>query len=533
MAPGFESKREMPRRRLGGMLRGAAWAGCPGWMLLLIVELGAPQFVDAPILLWALCCGLPGVVGAVVGAAFPISVRRVDAGVWLMGMAVVVGLSVESRPALDEAKLLVLGIDGATWEVVDRHTDKLPHLAQLRSEASWGVLPAEPPLFSPLLWTTLATGKPTAEHGVRGFRVHGGDCQVPRFFDVAEHFDLKVGVHKWLVTSPPRPVNGFMVPGWLADDARTEPVELAPIKELELAFRERPGTVSRSLPLVVWDLVRLGVRGSTVVRGAQALLSSGRSGYARRQLVRADIDRDVFVASMGRTKADLGVLVLYATDALSHRHWNEPEMLAAYEQADATLGELLDRLPKDGRLVVLSDHGFTSGVDGRWVLSPGPMADLLGEVAEVFAEGTRVVVDVDPNEALRDAGISSAFFVETLPGELWAVSLREEMEPPTGWAHKDRSQRGLHHPNGIFAAIGPGVVAGEVIISPLDVAPVLLAGVGLPAGQDMSGRVPDGLWSETTRVLSHDHLQGEFEWPDAPAAGFNEERLRALGYLAP
>ena len=65
-------------------------------------------------------------------------------------------------PAQVGTQLLVVGIDGATWPVVERV--ETPHLDALVERGSSGRLVGEEPLFSPLLWSTLATGRRPKAH---------------------------------------------------------------------------------------------------------------------------------------------------------------------------------------------------------------------------------------------------------------------------------------------------------------------------------------------------------------------------------
>ena len=46
---------------------------------------------------------------------------------------------------------------------------KLPNLARLRKEGAYGKLLSSKPMLSPILWTTIATGKPPADHGIGHF----------------------------------------------------------------------------------------------------------------------------------------------------------------------------------------------------------------------------------------------------------------------------------------------------------------------------------------------------------------------------
>jgi len=68
-------------------------------------------------------------------------------------------------------RVLVVGIDGATLRVVAPllAAGRLPNLAALAREGVHGPLRSMPPLESPRIWNTIATGKVPEKHGITGF----------------------------------------------------------------------------------------------------------------------------------------------------------------------------------------------------------------------------------------------------------------------------------------------------------------------------------------------------------------------------
>src|SRR5262245_25621119 len=70
-------------------------------------------------------------------------------------------------------RLLLVGIDGADWDVIDEliARGRVPNLARLKREGAWARLRSSVPTLSPLLWTTAATGKTPDRHGINDFLV--------------------------------------------------------------------------------------------------------------------------------------------------------------------------------------------------------------------------------------------------------------------------------------------------------------------------------------------------------------------------
>src|SRR5207249_5014379 len=69
------------------------------------------------------------------------------------------------------SRVVLVGIDGADWDVIDGLVarGRVPNLARLKREGAWARLRSSVPMLSPLLWTTVATGKTPDRHGINDF----------------------------------------------------------------------------------------------------------------------------------------------------------------------------------------------------------------------------------------------------------------------------------------------------------------------------------------------------------------------------
>lgn len=482
--------------------------------------------------------------------------------------------------------LFVLGVDGATFEVIDAHADVLPNFALLKAEGSRGVLHSVEPMFSPLLWTTIASGRTPDEHGVRGFHVHSDDCKVARFWDVAEEMGEPVGLYKWLVDYPPRSfkTGGFWVPSWLAPDVQTSPPELSVVKELELSKRlRRKQVAARQGPLgMVVSLVRVGVRLSTLGKAVAWSLEEKLTHpdlvttNVEMQKLRGWIDRDVYVAQVYKTEPGVASFTYYATDGLAHLYWDRfasagqgevTPVLAAYMQADAILGDIRGIMGPDARLIVVSDHGFKpmdgTGLAGQFApLTEGlraRMGTLLPaagpyDVTKVGHKLTLGFADASMRDAVRTAVLSltdasgEVFYkTEDIEGsagtlgltladeQITAERLKTETvggEPIANYVALTDAYSGTHKYNGVFYAYGKDVPAGQELpeVPLLDAGPTILAAAGLPAAKNMTGKAQ--IFTELPRVDSWDALVLDLQWMDVgEAQGVNDEALKALGYI--
>lgn len=478
-------------------------------------------------------------------------------------------------------KTFVMGVDGATFEVIDSHADQLPNLVALRAQGSRAVLTSMEPMFSPLLWTTIASGRPPDESGIKGFRVHSNDCKVARFWDVAEDRGEAVGLYKWLVDYPPRPFKhgGFWVPSWLAPDVETWPAELSVVKELELSkrLRRKQKEATHGTVELTWLLVQAGMRLSTLIDAVswsvqERFLHPGPAeANVRMQTLRGWIDRDVFIRQLYRTQPGLATFNYYATDGLAHLYWDRyvdggTEVLTAYRQADAILGDIRAVLPEDARFFLASDHGFkpmdAKGQAGQFApLTERLRARLIEVVGEVDVSkvGHKMTVgfqDADQLargrawlETVLDAHGQPFYKLDVVPDMATglALTLADESitnerlttdtvggEPISQYVKLTDSYTGTHKENGVFYAAGPGVPAGQELpaMSILDVAPTVLTAMGAAPSVEMKGKVV--IFPEPPRVAELDHLVDGLPWiglDSASAGDVNTDALKALGYI--
>src|SRR5271169_5248427 len=111
------------------------------------------------------------------------------------------------------APLFVVGWDGADWKLLDPLMQRglLPNLSALLARGRTWNLETVNPMISPLIWTTLATGRSPVDHGIADFQeldpktrvrvpISGWSRKVPAIWNVASAKGLKVGVVGWWAT---------------------------------------------------------------------------------------------------------------------------------------------------------------------------------------------------------------------------------------------------------------------------------------------------------------------------------------------
>jgi hypothetical protein len=526
-----------------------------------------PWFMDAPHA-YLLLVSLPlALLGALLGWLSRRLLTRAPR--WSFGLCLAVGLGGFVTPPLlgawprpdpvSELRLLVFGLDGATFHILDAQRARLPTFERLEREGVRATLLSMEPMFSPLVWTTMATGQPPEVHGIHGFHTSATDCLAPRFWDLMADEGMRVGIYKWLVTYPPDRRTAFMVPAWLAPATETWPEDLAFIKEIELSRRLKRKRIEsrRAAPMLLLDGVRHGFRVGTLAEALRFVLQErlGRASAERSlrdaQLLRVRMDRDLFLWALHRHRPEVATFTDYATDALGHHFWRyyepsrfpglAPEAVArwgstlpdTYAQADEILAEMLANASPDLHVVMVSDHGFRameSSDEGRYFVPTTRrlqerLGAALGQV-EVSRMGHKIVVSVrrggeeallrleEQLQSLRDDASGEPFYRwERVPDSDFALglTLRDEEvpaerlvrgtvggEPLSDYVSRTEAYSGEHAREGVFLAMGPGIARAARLpaLELVDVAPTLLSMVGLAGSKDMPGRVPDGLWSE-------------------------------------
>ena len=288
--------------------------------------------------------------------------------------------------------VIVLGISGATWRVIDPliEAGRLPHFRRLKEEGASGTLRsirvANDKHFRPqTAWPTLATGVRPERHGVTKFYDTAEDLKAPTLWDVYQEHGMRVGLYGWPVTWPPSETDGFVVPSHLARDARTWPPELEPIKLLDRqqqnAEREGGGGLSLGRHWATAKFfLRNGLRPAAMARLgiAAAKLVTTRDAEARSLVLRhakLDLSADLFLSLYRREGPKFAAFTTFLVDLVSHRYWryHEPSKFAsageaekvyagaiaeAYAHVDEILGRMMEVAPRDAVIAVVSEHGM-------------------------------------------------------------------------------------------------------------------------------------------------------------------------------
>jgi pentatricopeptide repeat protein len=282
--------------------------------------------------------------------------------------------------ARNEPRVLVIGLDAATYDLIGPWADKghLPTFASLMQSSAYGPLCSVPNVNSAAAWSSFATGKNPGKHGIFWFYerqadsydirfLNGSDNPEPRFWDLCSRTGRPIVVFNVPFSYPAYAVNGVIITGMQT------PSESALGFTYPEALR---GELKRLVP-------QYRIETDVVV-----LARSGRWDKAVR-VVRDMVDARVRLAEhLIDTKPwDLFVVVFTVLDRVQHTFWRhmdpsqpgyDPELspkygdviLTFYRMMDDAIGRLVKRCDKETYLVLVSDHGMGHNQMGSFFLNP-------------------------------------------------------------------------------------------------------------------------------------------------------------------
>ncbi len=402
------------------------------------------------------------------------------------------GLSSLSIPGArgpdDLPRVLIVGVDGADWEKLEPliQSGALPTFQRLTENGCYGPLMSIEPLVSPMIWTSIATGKVPLKHGIYGFTnednvpVNSTMRRASPIWDIVSGYGAAVGVVGWYVTWPVDQVNGFLVsdrihsllrgPVQAFQSFRGHPtngiLESFGRFDFDPAYKRCPKEEARyQQNRIVDEPLRWGYLRDTIYgRGATFLCARYRPTFAAVYFRGVDFVQHFF------WKYD-DPEPFGGVDPVDLRRYGDV-IPNYYVYQDRLLGELLEAAGDDVNVILVSDHGF------RARLNPDPGRPQL---------------------------------------------------------------TGTHDVQGVFIASGPafrssGYFEGATV---LDIAPTALAVMGLPVPQDMDGRVLERtirrqhfVENPLLRVPSYE--PAVLKEKDEVGSAMDEsirEQLRSLGYI--
>ncbi len=299
-------------------------------------------------------------------------------------------------------RLIIIGLDGATWSVLDpmRERGVMPNLTALLERSAHGTLRSTIPPVTSAAWTTMMTGCDPVRHGVFDHRYydadagqmkvnHSGRVKVPTFWHLLSNSGRSVVSLNVPVTYPPMKVRGVVVSGM---DAPHLDAALSGSPEYAARLRaEIPGYHLK----VMWkrpprDLAEITMNGQITIDVAQARAQAAELA-------------DEMVPDWSALMVQFQNL-----DPFQHRVWRylnvdetgieDPAMNQVANEVmrgfDTAIGRLCELAAKrNAAVLVVSDHGFgpcLGRIHVNRVLIDAGLARLPGVAGQLWKKSQRI-----------------------------------------------------------------------------------------------------------------------------------------------
>jgi predicted AlkP superfamily phosphohydrolase/phosphomutase/tetratricopeptide (TPR) repeat protein len=349
-------------------------------------------------------------------------------------------------------KVLLIGWDGADWKMINKLIDegKMPAMKYLVENGTMGNLATLDPPFSPMLWTSIATGVRPDKHGILGFSepdsnmhairpVSSSSRKVKAIWNILTQKGMKCNVVGWWPSHPVEPINGIMISNHFHKAPKSD----------QHHWPIAPGTVHPAELSDFFAHFRIKANELTV-QHIQPFVP---------EYEKVDQDKDHRLESIARITAECSTIHAAATLIMEMEPWDL--MAVYYDSIDHySHGYMIYNPP---RMKYISEQQFELY---KGVVEAGYRYHdmMLNRLLQMAGEEATVIV-------ISDHGFH--------PDHLRPQFLSDE---PAGPAMQ-------HRDHGIFVAKGPGIRKDERIYgaSLLDITPTLLTLFGLPVGQDMDG----------------------------------------------
>lgn len=265
-------------------------------------------------------------------------------------------------------EIAILGIDGATWDLIVPWAREglLPNFARLIDKGTWGDLHSTVPPVTAPAWTSFMTGKNPGKHGLYDFfetdpETYGITyaCAASRkaktIWRLLSDSGKRVGVVNVPMTYPPEEISGFMISGMDTPDANSAFVHPGSLKT----------EIEKEVGPLRLDIQHLGYMKNDRIRGKVLAELVELEKYRLKLILHLLTNHPV----------DVFMTVFNATDQVQHHFWHYMDpghhfydaegakafgnaILTIYQCIDEIIGILLKTFSDKTTVVLMSDHGF-------------------------------------------------------------------------------------------------------------------------------------------------------------------------------
>jgi predicted AlkP superfamily phosphohydrolase/phosphomutase len=262
-------------------------------------------------------------------------------------------------------KLLVIGLDGASFNVLDALIEKsyLPNIANLIANGARADLETTFPPITAVAWSSFMTGKNPGKHGIfefvrreqrskRELAVNASFRKGRAIWDLLGDAGKRVIVHNFPCTYPPHEINGLMIADFMTPRGRRDfTYPLALLTEIEDEL------------------------GSYRLHLSQAYSEGNVNAVLDELFDELEYKAKVAEYLMTRYEWDAFFQYFWGTDRIQHELWhiideahprhNKEEaqryrdrVYQYFSRVDEIVGRLIELAGDDSLVLIASDHGF-------------------------------------------------------------------------------------------------------------------------------------------------------------------------------
>jgi predicted AlkP superfamily phosphohydrolase/phosphomutase len=274
---------------------------------------------------------------------------------------------------MDTPKVFLLGIDGATWKVLDQMMvgGFMPNLKSLVEQGTRGILNSTVPYLTPVAWSSLLTGVKPSKHGIFGYNVmenrkgmivgllaNRSKIKVPTVFDIYSQLGKKVISVNMPMSYPAREEDGIIITGMMT-----------PSKDSTFFY---PQTLMQELKDQGINYridISVRERGVDLNERLSRYLADGGIRFFD-DLHNVTTEREKCVRYLMANKEwDLFQVNFVTMDRIQHYLWNQmwndnadPQVVGRirehYSNLDRVIGGIHSEIQDKAILIICSDHGF-------------------------------------------------------------------------------------------------------------------------------------------------------------------------------
>lgn len=340
-----------------------------------------------------------------------------------------------------DTKVFVIGLDCAPPELIfDAWRDELPNLKRLMDSGAYGVMYSSTPAITVPAWSSMTSSKDPGILGFYGFRnradytydnryiATGLSVKEKRIWDIlgeAGKRCIVVGVPQ---TYPVRPINGYLISSFLTPSTTNPKIQWTHPPSL----REE---VEQLLAPEIYDVDVPQYRTDDKEFLLKQINDMTRKRFKVLRYLLEEKQWDFFMfVEMGVDRIHHGLWAHH--DHHHHKHDPSSPYVNAirdyYQYLDQEIGTLLERLPPETHIIVVSDHGVKK-MDGgicinEWLRREGYLVLLDDPPEGHLSSFEKVEVDWTKTTVWGDGGYYGRIFINVAGREPSGVIRAAEYE---------------------------------------------------------------------------------------------------------